>query len=82
MQSIKADDLSALVKTNPIGRPVAVERDGDCHAVMIPFGMYQATHRAIRQAIRAEDLTDEQIRIILESEAAPECAKYDDEMDE
>lgn len=82
MQSIKADALSDFLKTNPIDRPIAIERDGDCHAVMIPFEMYQATHKAIRQAVRAEDLTDEQMRIILESEAAPECAKYDDEMKE
>ena len=81
MKSIKAEALSDFLKTNDIDTPVAIERDGVYHAVMIPFELYQATHKAMRQAVRAEDLTDDQMRIIRESEAAPECAKYDDEMD-
>ena len=82
MEEIDAGDVSGYLAEHEVLDPVRIMRNGQPHAVMIPYEIFQIMHRNNRRAVRTEDLTDEDIEAIINAEVPDELKKYDHEMDD
>lgn len=59
--------------------PVAVTQDGQTDVVILSAEEYARLKRRDRQALRVEELTDEELEAIANAQPTPESALYDHE---
>ena len=82
MIRIDANAVSDFLLQHDVDEPIVIKRNGEPHAVMIPYEIFQMMHKESRKAVRVEDLTDEEIEGILNSKPSAESYKYNDELDD
>ena len=80
-QQIDFVDLYDFLLKNTITQPVTVVREGKSIAVMLPPELYQSM-RGNREAIRAEDLTADDMQAIMDSEIPEELKQYNHEVED
>jgi PHD/YefM family antitoxin component YafN of YafNO toxin-antitoxin module len=67
MTEIDANAVTDFLSQHEVDEPIVIKRQGTPHAVMIPYDIFHAMHRENRQALRVDELTDEDIEAILDS---------------
>ena len=82
MIKIDANAVSDFLLQHEVDEPIVIRRQGEPHAVMVPYEIFQVMHRNNRRAVRVEELTDEDIEAIINSEPSAESYKYNDELDD
>ncbi|PZQ17081.1 MAG: prevent-host-death protein [Ancylobacter novellus] len=60
--------------------PVTITRNGRPRTVMISTEEYARLRRGDREAIRPEEISDEELEAVMRAEPPSEAAEYDDEM--
>ncbi|MDB4516974.1 hypothetical protein N9089_05175 [Crocinitomicaceae bacterium] len=79
---IDATMVSDFLFQNEVIEPITIKRQGVPHAVMIPYDIFEAMHRENRRAMRAGELTDEEVEDIRNSKPPAEHDHYNDELDD
>jgi hypothetical protein len=82
MLKIDANAVSGFLLQQELVEPVVINRQGEPHAVMIPYEIFREMHKNSRQALGAGELTDEDIEAIINSKPSPESSKYNDELED
>ena len=60
--------------------PIGITRNGERRAVVVPAEIFRAMHRASRKVIRVEDLSEDQIKAIVESKMPEGYEHLDEEL--
>jgi len=60
--------------------PVAVMHNGQPRLVVLPIGAYRCMHRASRKVVRVEDMTEQDIEEIANSEMPEGLEHLDEEL--
>lgn len=70
----------SLYKQRARTQPVVVTDEGDPGIVMISVEEYERLKRRDRQALRVEELTDEEVALIMAAEPPEEAKQYNHEV--
>lgn len=81
MIEIEASAVSDFLSQHEVDEPIVINRQSAPHAVMIPYELFQAMHRANRQVLRVSELTEEDMKAIFNSKPPDDNAQYNDELD-
>lgn len=73
-------DIYDYLAKNAVEEPVTILKDGQPHAVVIPYELYATLQKSNRQALHISELSDADMNAILNSEIAEECKEFDGEM--
>ncbi|MEZ0225026.1 MAG: hypothetical protein ACAH83_10765 [Alphaproteobacteria bacterium] len=77
-QKIDFVDVYDFLLKNEVTEPVIVVKHGEPCAVMIPHVVYQMMQSS-RKAMKAHELSDEDMQAIMDSEIPEELKQYDHE---
>ncbi|HHJ15590.1 MAG TPA: hypothetical protein ENJ80_02720 [Gammaproteobacteria bacterium] len=81
MTTIDAADISDFLDTHEVIEPVTIARHGQPLAMIIPYDLYQEWRRHNPRALRAEELSNEDMAAIQNSPVPEEHGEYNDELD-
>ncbi len=83
MKEIDLVDVYEHILNNDVEETTVVKKNGEHHAVLLPYDVFREMRAQSRTvAVRAEDIDDEMMDAILNSEVAEECEAFDHEMKE
>ena len=76
----EAERNFSLYRDKALTQPVALTTDGEPRLVLLSIEEYERLKRRDRQALRVEELTDDEVALIMAAEPPPEAAMYDHEV--
>lgn len=74
-------DICDYLAKHDVEEPVTLLKDGQPHAVVIPYKLFATLQKSNRQALHISELSDADMNAILNSEIAEECTEFDKEME-
>jgi PHD/YefM family antitoxin component YafN of YafNO toxin-antitoxin module len=78
-QKIDFVDLYDFMLNNEVTEPVTVLRDGAPLAVLVPYDVFEAMNRK-KRAVPVEDLSEDDLKAIMNADIPEELKQYDDEV--
>ncbi len=82
MQELDAADVSVWLHDNAVTETVTIKKNGNPHAVLIPYALFEVMHRNNRTVLRTDELTEEDLDAIRNSTPPEETRQFDDELDD
>jgi prevent-host-death family protein len=70
----------SLYQDRALTQPVAITHEGEPRIVMISIEEYERLKRRDRQALRVEELTDEELALIAAAEPPEDAKRFDHEV--
>jgi PHD/YefM family antitoxin component YafN of YafNO toxin-antitoxin module len=75
-------DLYEFLLKNDVSEPVVVRKNGEKHAVMIPYEIYEAMRKNSRKALRTGELSPKERALFSRSKAPESSKQYNDEVED
>ena len=82
MHELDISDVPAWLLETEVTEVVKVNNNGKPCAVILPYELFEAMQRNNRTALRADELSSEDLEAIRNSSPSEESGKYDDELDD
>jgi prevent-host-death family protein len=76
----EAERNFGLYKDRALTQPVAITSEGEPRLVLISIEEYERLKRRDRQALRVEELSDEEVALIMAAEPPEEAKQFDHEV--